>query len=707
MSSGGFSATQHKVQALLAVLRDAARLIGEPGQTLIALNTGGKIVPGLGLSSDAASLIIRAADIEQGIFKVLVLGEFKNGKSTLLNAMLGHKTLPARAAPATAIITELVYGEREDVAIYETGQPAPRRLSWEAFVQEFQLSERDIQALKQQQYLDRFQDVEYAQIECQHPFCADGVRLIDSPGLGEHISRTRVSTNFLKQAHAVIVVLNAISILTEAERAYIERLGAGRLNHVFFVVNRINQIDQEEVENIKGWVRQALRPHFLDEQSQFDEAFYARRVFFVNARGALDARLMVPNNTALLEASGVPALESELERFLTTNEKLAASLDGAVQTLAYAVGNARRHIAKQQRSLGEPLEDLERRRAEAEQRFAALDLTKQDIERTIRFFSENIKHKIYLSLLSFIERMHDTWPEDSVRLMNLTEALKAMDLLKSFLSQEAKEKVVAAIKTEIRGYLQVKLTEWSEGIPALVQQDVRKLTGELEALAEEFQRELEAIGSVFASGTRERASRPQQKGAGLLRLLLGVTDLSQMTGSMLERSDWESFFGHSLQQAVTVSTIFSFFGGIASWGWLLLLIDDFLAQVAQGPVFSTWVLKPLGEKLHENLVREAPTKQDDIYRRVEHIFADLAGQVAKALQAHIEEARGAQQSVMRAKEQESSSLEQEKQRLERLGAELLELLNAASQIVHDKRLTAEELARLAEGEPLLPADHSA
>src|ERR1043166_3499110 len=113
MSSSGFSATQQKVQSLLFVLRDAAALVGEPTQKPIALRTGGNAIPGLGLTSDAASLTIRATDIEQGIFKVLVLGEFKNGKSTLLNAMLGHKTLPARAAPATAIITELVYGERE------------------------------------------------------------------------------------------------------------------------------------------------------------------------------------------------------------------------------------------------------------------------------------------------------------------------------------------------------------------------------------------------------------------------------------------------------------------------------------------------------------------------------------------------------------------------------------------------------------------
>jgi GTPase SAR1 family protein len=705
MSGGGFGAAQQKTQTLLDVLRDAAALIGEPGQTPLALKTGGQALPGLGLHSDAASLTIRAADIEQGIFKVLVLGEFKNGKSTLLNAMLGHKTLPARAAPATAIITELVYGGREDVAIYETGKAAPRHLDWEAFVQEFQLSERDIQTLKQQQYLDRFRDVEYAQIECRHPFCANGVRLIDSPGLGEHISRTRVSTNFLKQAQAVIVVLNAISILTEAERAYIEHLGAGRLNHVFFVVNRVNQIEPEEVESIKSWVRQSLSPHFLDEHGQFDEDFYARRVFFVNARGALDARLVIPNNAALLEASGVSALEAELERFLTTDEKLKASLEGSLQTLAYVVANARRRIAQQQRSLGEPLEDLARRRVEAEQRLAALDLTRQDMQRTLRFFGESVKQKIYMSLLDCIERMHATWPEDAIKLMHLTEALGAVDLLKSFLSQETKEKIVAAVKNEIRGYLQVKLTEWSEGIPALIQPEVRKLTVEMEALAEEFRRELEAIDQLFAVGTSTRTHRPEKQGAALLQLLLGVADFSQMTGSMLKRGDWQGFFGQSLQQAVTVSTIFSFFGGIASWGWLLLLIDEFLARMSQGPVFSTWVLKPLGERLHENLAKEAPTKQDEIYRRVEQIFADLAGQVRAALQKRIDEARSEQESIIRAKEQEGFSLEREKQRLEQLNTELLELLNSASQIVRDTRLTPVELDHLAEGEPLWPFDH--
>jgi GTPase SAR1 family protein len=700
MSAPGFSAAQQKVQALVVALREVAALIGEPGEQSVMLRIGASVKPGLGLTSDATSLAIRAADMEQGIFKVLVLGEFKNGKSTLLNAMLGHKTLPARAAPATAIITELVYGGREDVAIYETGSPSPRRLSWEEFVREFQLNEQDIQTLKQQQYLNRFQQVEYAQIECRHPFCANGVRLIDSPGLGEHISRTRVTTNFLKQAQAVIFVLNAISILSESERAHIERLGAGRLNQVFFVINRVNQIDQQEVASIKEWVRQSLKHHFVDEQGQFDEALYGRRVFFVNAKGALDARVVVPNKTDLLEASGVLPLEAELERFLTTDEKLTASLEGTVQALAAVVAGARRRVTQQQRSLGEPLQELERRQAEAEQRLTALELTRHDIERTLHFFGESLKQKIYVSLLDWIEKMDDTWPEDSLRLINLAEAVQAMDLLKSLLSREAKERVIGALKREIRSYLQVKLTEWSESLPGLVQPDVKKLVTEMQAQIDDFQRELEAIEGVFADGKTERRYQAGQHGADWLRLLPGAADLSRLAGSLLSQGDWEGFFGHALQQAVTMDTIFSFFGGIGSWGWLLMLVDEFLGQVTQRPIFSSWVLKPLGKKLHETLAKEAPARQDDIYRSVERVFTGVSEQLSKALSQQVEEARREQRSVIRAKEQEGSSVDQEKRRLGHIGEELLALLDSASQAVYGRSLTTEELDRLAGGEHL-------
>ena len=43
-------------------------------------------------------------------FKVLIIGEFKRGKSTFINALLGEKILPSAAKPCTAIISEVKYG---------------------------------------------------------------------------------------------------------------------------------------------------------------------------------------------------------------------------------------------------------------------------------------------------------------------------------------------------------------------------------------------------------------------------------------------------------------------------------------------------------------------------------------------------------------------------------------------------------------------
>ena len=60
-------------------------------------------------------------------FKVLVLGEFKRGKSTLINALLGEEVLPAFATPCTAIINEVKWGEKKK-AIVHLCEPLPNPL---------------------------------------------------------------------------------------------------------------------------------------------------------------------------------------------------------------------------------------------------------------------------------------------------------------------------------------------------------------------------------------------------------------------------------------------------------------------------------------------------------------------------------------------------------------------------------------------------
>ena len=61
----------------------------------------------IGLSINGTALLDLKKKLENDNFKVLVIGEFKNGKSTFINSLMGEKVLPAYSTPCTAVINEV------------------------------------------------------------------------------------------------------------------------------------------------------------------------------------------------------------------------------------------------------------------------------------------------------------------------------------------------------------------------------------------------------------------------------------------------------------------------------------------------------------------------------------------------------------------------------------------------------------------------
>ena len=83
----------------------------------------------LGLSEEIA-LVNTAESIRETLektaeehFEVAIVGEFKRGKSTLINAMLGQEVLPADVLPATATLNRVTYSEEPYVQVeYKNGK---------------------------------------------------------------------------------------------------------------------------------------------------------------------------------------------------------------------------------------------------------------------------------------------------------------------------------------------------------------------------------------------------------------------------------------------------------------------------------------------------------------------------------------------------------------------------------------------------------
>jgi predicted GTPase len=56
-------------------------------------------------------------------FRLAVVGEFSQGKSTLLNALLGEEIQPVRAIPCSGTVTVLKYGTQKRVVCrYKDGR---------------------------------------------------------------------------------------------------------------------------------------------------------------------------------------------------------------------------------------------------------------------------------------------------------------------------------------------------------------------------------------------------------------------------------------------------------------------------------------------------------------------------------------------------------------------------------------------------------
>ncbi|WP_414552031.1 dynamin family protein [Anabaena sp. CCY 0017] len=460
--SQGFDHTTALFHKAELILRQISTLIGKRNSEPFNLSSNESILPGLGLVNDAIALEAKADDIQQGIFKLIVIGEFKHGKSTLLNAILGSKVLPVSAMPATAVITMLVAGEHQQVEIYEAGKDEPRTISLEEFNREFRLSPQDIETINKQGFLDRFENIQYAKIQCQHHFCTQGIRLIDSPGLAEQVTRTRVATNFFEQSQAAIFVLNAKQPLGEAEREFIQtHFKPGFVDHVFFVVNQIDLIDEDEVESLKDYFRLYLKDYFLNMAGQPDLEKCNKHLFFTNAKAALKARQSNPVNQPKLEASGILELEKTLEIFLTSAEKVRAGLSSAFKLLVSIIYEAHIRIDLGKAALDQSLAELEQRRTESETRLQALEKKKEDIQETIRLYSEVIAVKLCASLDQHITDMNTLWLSEAGEYITV-EIFNPLTIAKALVDSCAKERLKRSASSDVQRYLEAKFKDWAD-----------------------------------------------------------------------------------------------------------------------------------------------------------------------------------------------------------------------------------------------------
>lgn len=308
-------------------------------------------------------------------FVLVVLGEFKRGKTTLINSLIGEELLPTAVVPLTSVATVLKYGSerRAQVQFLDgTARSVP--------VEEIAayVTERENPGNRKQ----------VAQVHVWVPceFLKGGVELVDTPGVGSvYAHNTRAAYEFVPQADAGIFVVTADPPISEGERRFLADVRPF-LARLFFVQNKIDQVAPKEQAESLTFTREVIER----ETGVPDLVIYP-----LSAREALEAKQY--GDRGRLERSGLAAFEAALSQFLMS-EKGDIVLGSSLKHALHLAVDRADSLQLRQQALRAPLAALEKAaetfhqesRAIREEQRSARALLWTEAERTIigRSFEE-------------------------------------------------------------------------------------------------------------------------------------------------------------------------------------------------------------------------------------------------------------------------------------------------------------------------------
>ena len=182
-----------------------------------------------------------------GRLNLAVLGEFKRGKSTLINRLLGEPVLPVGVVPMTSLPILVEHGPRPEVEIELTSGERLR------------LGPGDLADYATEVgNPENRRQVTRVVVRHPAPILAEGVVLVDTPGIGSaHDHNTEVAHRALAEADAAVFVLSVDSPASRAELDFLRSVRE-RVGRLIYVLNKADLLSAPELTEAAQFVRRML-----------------------------------------------------------------------------------------------------------------------------------------------------------------------------------------------------------------------------------------------------------------------------------------------------------------------------------------------------------------------------------------------------------------------------------------------------------------
>ncbi|OKH54489.1 dynamin [Calothrix sp. HK-06] len=625
---------------------------------------------------DIDDIRVASNNLRTGVFRLMVLGDMKRGKSTFLNALIGERILPSDVNPCTAILTVLRYGAEKKVTVhFDDGKP-PQTMDFETFKVKYTIDPAEAKRLEQDNK-QAFPGVTHAIVEYPLPLLERGIEIVDSPGLNDTEARNELSLGYINNCHAILFVLRASQPCTLGERRYLENYIKNRGLSVFFLINAWDQVkealidpdDEDELREAEERLRKVFHANLAEYCDIDGHNIYDERVFELSSIQALRKRLKNPQ--ADLDDTGFPQFMGALNTFLT-RERAVSELR-QVRTLARtASNNTKESIERRIPLLEQGVEELRNRINSVEPEFNKLTNIRDDFQKEILKTRDTQAHNISDSFRSYVLNLGNTFETDFLRYQ---PELNILD----FLSSGKREAFNAALQKAFEQYITDKLAAWS----LTAERDINSAFVQLGRSAAKYGDSYNQItNQITEKLTGEKVKlntnvSSEEDAPGWAKWAMGLLSLSRgnLAGFAMAGAgfDWKNIllnYFTVLGVGGLLSTVAGIFLGPIGFAVLGLGVGMLQADQARKELVKT-----AKKELVKYLPQVAQEQSKTVYDAVKECFDAYEREVGKRINEDILSRKSELDNLLKQKETREINNEAELKRLNKLTEDVFTQLN--------------------------------
>ncbi len=415
-----------------------------------------------GGADDIAVEVQKLADrVEQGRFYVACVGQFKRGKSTLVNALVEKPVLPTGVAPVTSAVTILRYGLNEGGRVF-FGNGRSEEIEFSQIAQFVTEAENP----------ENVKGVTAVEVFVRSPLLADGMCLVDTPGLGSVFAgNAAITREFVPHIDAALVVIGADPPISGDELALVQDI-ASQVDTLVFVLNKADRLSDAERKEATCFAREVVAKRLRRVETIYEVS--AKEL--LAGRSTRDWGPLYQRLDNLARQSGADLVQSARERGM---DRLAGMLE--------------RDLDEQRDALVRPLDESQKRLDALRGYVAEAERSLRDLAYLFTAEQDRLSNAFDQRKESFLQR---AVPEAFDR---LAEALRT--------APERSGPALRRLSWDIAGEVaNESLVRWRPEIEPIAEQMYRQATDRFVGMANDF------LGRLAGSGVPGMDALPRALG---------------------------------------------------------------------------------------------------------------------------------------------------------------------------------------------------